>query len=277
MQKIWQIVVSLFEGWYVSVITIFWILMIIGLIWPKLISPNDIFSKDLLIVSIPFSILVFPVKYIQYKRVKAKLTILQANLNQIEANTKSLLIKQNNAKEKAEQFDNSLKAKLIHPWQLKAFRGIEFEEYLYDAFTLIGYGVRKTPSSNDYGVDLILQKDNRNIAVQVKGVANPVGISAIQEVFSGKVFYDCTDAMVVTNSSFTRNAITHATKLGVLLMDRDKLLKILPNSEMIKNRNAAWRKYYLIEKDVKTSQSMESKLKSEIGEIKRIKSKYFYK
>lgn len=108
--------------------------------------------------------------------------------------------------------------------------GIEFEMLLADLFSGMGLEVMLTPSSSDYGVDLIVGRfeGDSKIAVQAKYYAgNPVGIGAVQEVFSGKAHYKTGFACVITNSSFTKNAQQLAHETDVDLIDNDLLNRLL--------------------------------------------------
>lgn len=107
--------------------------------------------------------------------------------------------------------------------------GIQFEKFLGDFFKKRGYRVTITKASGDQGVDLLLYKDQRRIAVQCKRYkqSNRVGNTAIQEVVTGKIFYDCTEAWVITTSTYTPHAIQLANKVGVKLIDRNSLIKLL--------------------------------------------------
>ena len=108
--------------------------------------------------------------------------------------------------------------------------GIEFEMLLADLFSGMGLEVMLTPSSSDYGVDLIVGRfeGDSKIAVQAKYYAgNPVGIGAVQEVFSGKAHYKTGFACVITNSSFTKNAQQLAHETDVALIDNDLLNRLL--------------------------------------------------
>lgn len=101
--------------------------------------------------------------------------------------------------------------------------GVEFEDRLAVLFADFGYSVTRTPTSGDYGADLILQRPGERVAVQAKCVARPVGVSALQEVLGAKAFYDCDSAIVVTNRSFTPQAQEFARRTGVGLWDRGRL------------------------------------------------------
>lgn len=71
--------------------------------------------------------------------------------------------------------------------------GSGFEMYLYRLFIELGYsGVYKTVGSRDFGADVVFtdREGVRNV-VQAKrySISNPVGISAVQEVFSCMRYY----------------------------------------------------------------------------------------
>ena len=91
----------------------------------------------------------------------------------------------------------------------------------------MGYKVKTTPRTNDYGADLILTKDGDKIVVQAKRWNDPVGNSAVQEVVAAKAYYKANRAMVVTNSYFTSNARSLAHVNNVELWDRSNLVKKL--------------------------------------------------
>ena len=107
--------------------------------------------------------------------------------------------------------------------------GEEFEEYLAAHFDNLGYKVEHIGQTGDYGADLILYRDEISIVVQAKRYQDKVGVKAVQEVISAKEYYGCDDAMVVTNSYFTPNAIQMATQCNVELWDREDIRKEFPN------------------------------------------------
>lgn len=111
--------------------------------------------------------------------------------------------------------------------QIDVMYGEEFEEYLKYHFQKLGYKVKTTPRTNDYGADLILTKDGDKIVVQAKRWNDPVGNSAVQEVVAAKAYYKANRAMVVTNSYFTSNARSLAHVNNVELWDRSNLVKKL--------------------------------------------------
>ena len=80
-----------------------------------------------------------------------------------------------------------------------------------------------TPSTGDYGADLILIQDERRTAVQAKRYVGSVGVSAVQEALSGQAYYQCDTAWVVTTGTFTTNALELAKKSGVKLIGRSDI------------------------------------------------------
>ena len=124
-----------------------------------------------------------------------------------------------------------LTAVFIFLWELikliaKSFKrgkppltGIEYEEFVAGYLRSHGYlGVKKTPASKDYGVDLTAYKGCKKYAFQCKYYAQPVGVAAVQEVVAGMAYYKCSKAVVVTNSTFTASAQTLAAQNNVLLL-----------------------------------------------------------
>ena len=110
--------------------------------------------------------------------------------------------------------------------------GVEFENLLAKYYVSKGYTVNLTPSSGDFGVDLLATKGRTVLAVQAKRYSGSVGVRAVQEVSSGAVYYQATKAAVVTNSFFTRQAKELAKALNVSCVGRKKLLNKLASMEL---------------------------------------------
>ncbi len=80
------------------------------------------------------------------------------------------------------------------------------------------FAVKVTGESGDYGVDVLARKSIHKYAVQCKYYSKPVGVNAVQQVVGGMAYYGCDRAMVVTNSTFTRQAQSLASKNNVILV-----------------------------------------------------------
>lgn len=110
--------------------------------------------------------------------------------------------------------------------------GWEFEKFCANVLRKNGfYDVKVTQGSGDYGIDILAKKDTITYAIQCKCYKEPVGNKAVQEAYSGKAFYNCMVAVVLTNNYFTQAAIETAKRNMVVLWNRDYL------DAMIKNMN----------------------------------------
>jgi len=107
--------------------------------------------------------------------------------------------------------------------ELDQLNGVEFEEFLAGLFRAQGYAAELTPTTGDYGADLILSKDGRRIAVQAKRYVGSVGVQAVQEALSGQAYYQCHTAWVITTGAFTTNALELAQKSGVKMIGRSEI------------------------------------------------------
>ena len=105
--------------------------------------------------------------------------------------------------------------------------GIQFEKFLMLRYRSMGYIVKETPISGDFGADLVLHRGSRKIVVQAKRYSKTVGLKAVQEVSSAKPHYKADDAWVVTNNYFTVAAKQLAATNDVKLINRDELIEIL--------------------------------------------------
>ncbi len=107
--------------------------------------------------------------------------------------------------------------------------GHQFEDYLKEVFSILGYQVMRTKLSGDQGADLIIKKDDEKTVVQAKKYFGSVTNKAIQEVVASKKHYGAEKAMVVTTGTFTKSAIKLAKSNKVGLWDKDKLKSIISN------------------------------------------------
>lgn len=109
--------------------------------------------------------------------------------------------------------------------EVDAMDGPTFERYLATLFQRLGYRVEVVGSAGgDYGGDLVIRKNGTRTIVQAKCYRKTVGIKAVQEAHTARAMYDCADAMVVTNSVFSRQAQKTARNTGVQLWGREELV-----------------------------------------------------
>lgn len=102
--------------------------------------------------------------------------------------------------------------------------GLEFEKYVAALLNSRGYSTKMTPV-NDYGVDIIATNNGIRTAVQVKRYKNQLDQKPVREAIAGKSVrtYGCAQAMVVTNSTFTKAAKFLANENQCRLVDREVL------------------------------------------------------
>lgn len=112
--------------------------------------------------------------------------------------------------------------------KIDAISGYEFETYLSYLFKSMGYKSVTTKKAHDYGADLMISRKKETIVVQAKLYYNKnVGLGAIQEAKTSMLHYGCDRAVVITNSHFTKSAITLAKTTGVALIDREMLVSLI--------------------------------------------------
>ncbi|MBN2343843.1 MAG: restriction endonuclease [Deltaproteobacteria bacterium] len=112
--------------------------------------------------------------------------------------------------------------------------GHDFERYLVKVFRANGYTAELIGDRGaDFGADLICQKNGIRYAVQAKNydrTVHKVGNDAVQQAIAGATYYDCGEAMVVTNSHFTSAARQQAQAsqvIPVTLIGRDQLKRMI--------------------------------------------------
>lgn len=102
----------------------------------------------------------------------------------------------------------------------KRLSGIAFEKECATLMDEQGYPTEVTSESGDYGVDFFAMVGGVRVAFQCKKLKNVAMVSAVQQVYSGGRYYDCSKFVVVSPSGFTHSAELMAAKLGVQL-ERD--------------------------------------------------------
>lgn len=121
-------------------------------------------------------------------------------------------------------------------FEIDRMSGHDFEAKLALMFRSLGYRAEIVGSNGgDYGGDLVVSKDGTRTVVQAKCWKKNVGVKAIQEAVAAKAMYRAEEAMVVTNSRFTKQAHELARKNRVKLWGRDELVVALLTGQKSKN------------------------------------------
>jgi len=125
---------------------------------------------------------------------------------------------------KAAQFKKRMQLSSIT--DVDQMTGRQFEEYVGTLFEGNGYRVTYTQATGDFGADLILKKGREVIVVQAKRYKSSVGVAAVQEVIPAVKMYHANAAWVVSNSYYTKAAMTLAKSNHVKMIDRDELIRM---------------------------------------------------
>lgn len=102
----------------------------------------------------------------------------------------------------------------------------EFEEQCALILCKSGWEAEATRKSGDQGVDVVATKNGIKVVLQCKLYSHPVGNKAVQEVFTGKTFYNADFAAVVSNNEYTPQARELAENCGVLLLSVSDLTNL---------------------------------------------------
>lgn len=109
--------------------------------------------------------------------------------------------------------------------------GTRFEKFCEEILKDLGYrGLRLTPTTGDYGIDVLCKIGNTSYGFQCKNYKSVVGNKAVQEALGGKSYYKVDRVVVITNNYFTANAKSQAARGNVELWDRDVLIELINDS-----------------------------------------------
>lgn len=101
--------------------------------------------------------------------------------------------------------------------------GRQFEDFLVTMYETLGYQIEETPHVGDQGADLVVERGGRRMVVQAKRYLEGVGNAAVQQAAAARTHYGAQEAVVITNSFFTKSAEELAESTGVTLVSRDEL------------------------------------------------------
>lgn len=121
----------------------------------------------------------------------------------------------------------------VNEKKLDHLSGIEFELLVSKILKKNGYHhISFTKNSNDYGIDILAKKNHLSYGFQCKRYQSNIGVAAIAQTKAGQAYYKLDNITVITNSYFTRQAITLAKCNDISLIDRNHLLKMLKKSKV---------------------------------------------
>jgi hypothetical protein len=93
----------------------------------------------------------------------------------------------------------------------------EYEHHVATMLRAEGWDAHVTPPSRDFGLDIVGEREERKLGVQVKmyGAGRRMNAQTVRELFGAAKFHDCTDVMLVTDGRVLDDAVQAANKLGI--------------------------------------------------------------
>lgn len=107
--------------------------------------------------------------------------------------------------------------------QLDMMTGRSFERYIASLLPYQGFRRIRLTEYYDLGFDITAEKTDMKWGIQVKRHSNKVKMAAVQQAVAALKHYNCQKAMVITNSSFTKQAQRLAASNGCVLVDGHQL------------------------------------------------------
>lgn len=100
-----------------------------------------------------------------------------------------------------------------------------------------GFDVYLTPYSNDKGVDVVALKNGENYLIQVKQTKSLVGNDAIQEIYTGRRYYEdkfkeSFNLLTITNNNYSSSAKILAKSNDIKLLSRENLEHLINQNEI---------------------------------------------
>lgn len=108
----------------------------------------------------------------------------------------------------------------------EAITGQDFELLCQRRLQSLGWQVKTTVITGDFGADLVAERNGITVVIQCKHYSQPVGVKAVQEAFSAMKFYSAKQSAVIASNSFTKAAMQLASKNKVMLLHVDDLEKL---------------------------------------------------
>lgn len=127
------------------------------------------------------------------------------------------------SQERSQKFSDSIKKEL--KIDLDEFGPFEFENFISQLFGEMGYEVWPTRKTGDYGIDIIVKKDDMKIGVQVKKFdrGNLVGTQDVQKILGSRFKHGVDKCILITTSDFTPQAKEQARNAPIELWNRSTL------------------------------------------------------
>ena len=102
--------------------------------------------------------------------------------------------------------------------------GLQFENFIAELLSKQDFKHITLTERYDLGIDIIAEKEYITYGIQIKRQSSPIGVTAIRQVVSALNYYDCSRAMIITNSVLTKTAVKLARSNQCIVIDRGRLI-----------------------------------------------------
>jgi restriction system protein len=128
----------------------------------------------------------------------------------------------------------------------------QYEKLVASDFEKKGYKVELTASTNDYGVDIFLEKNSKKIAVQAKMFGNTsrkINRRMVMEFYGAKDYFECAEGIIVTDGEILSDAEEVAEKLGIDVQIVPSSGSTLRKNQKLSKFEEVWEKHIIPLKD----------------------------
>lgn len=111
---------------------------------------------------------------------------------------------------------------------LKRMHPFKFEDYVAKLYKNMGYSVKQTKRTGDGGKDIVATKNGQTYFVECKRYSDPINVHKMRD-FVGACVLGGKDVkgIYVTTSSFTNDAKSAANRIGIQMIDGNKLMSMV--------------------------------------------------
>ena len=115
---------------------------------------------------------------------------------------------------------------------LKRMDPFKFETYVAKLYKSMGYSVQQTKRTGDGGKDIVATKDGQTYYIECKRYSRPISSNKMRD-FVGACVLGGKDVkgIYVTTSDFTNDAKSAAKRIGIQMVDGNKLMNMIKSSQ----------------------------------------------
>ena len=144
-------------------------------------------------------------------------------------------------------------------------KGIEFEQKCISKLTELGFdNISSTPTSTDYGVDIIAYHNNLKYIFQCKDWKKKPGEVAVREILAAKQLFKADRCAVISNTGFTEQAYRLAKPNFILLITGNDFFNAVSLSDLFNENMASTSNHILVNHDYNIISEFEQ-LKNQLG------------